>query len=36
VSIIDVREFTEPVGSAPPSFQSGETLCGSNLGPSQA
>ena len=36
VSIVDVREFTEPVGPGPPSFQSGETLCGSNLGPSQA
>ncbi len=36
VSIVDVREFTEPVGTGPPSFQSGETLCGSNLGPSQA
>jgi hypothetical protein len=36
VSIVEVREFTEPVGSGPPSFQSGETLCGSNLGPSQA
>jgi dipeptidyl aminopeptidase/acylaminoacyl peptidase len=36
VSIVDVREFAEPVGTGPPSFQSGETLCGSNLGPSQA
>ena len=36
VSIVEVREFTEPVGSRPPSFQSDETLCGSNLGPSQA
>ena len=36
VSVSNVREFTEPVGSDPPSFQSGETLCGSNLGPSQA
>ena len=35
-SIVQVREFTEPVGPGPPSFQSGETLCGSNLGPSQA
>ena len=34
--VVDVREFTEPVGTGPPSFQSGETLCGSNLGPSQA
>jgi hypothetical protein len=36
VSIVDVREFTEPFGADAPSFQSGETLCGSNLGPSQA
>jgi Sigma-70, region 4 len=35
-SIVQVREFTEPVGPGPPSFQSGETICGSNLGPSQA
>jgi hypothetical protein len=35
-SIVQVREFTEPFGPGPPSFQSGETLCGSNLGPSQA
>lgn len=35
-SIVQVRKFTEPVGPGPPSFQSGETLCGSNLGPSQA
>ena len=34
-SIVEVRDFTEPVGPGPPSFQSGETLCGSNLGPSQ-
>ena len=34
-SIVEVREFSEPVGPGPPSFQSGETLCGSNLGPSQ-
>jgi hypothetical protein len=34
--VVDVREFTEPVGTGPPSFQSGETLCGSNLGPSRA
>jgi hypothetical protein len=33
--IVNVREFTEPVVPGPPSFQSGETLCGSNLGPSQ-
>jgi dipeptidyl aminopeptidase/acylaminoacyl peptidase len=35
-SIVQVREFTEPVRPGPPSFQSGEMLCGSNLGPSQA
>ena len=35
-SIVQVREFTEPVGPGPPSFQSGKTLCGSNLGPSQS
>ena len=35
-SIVQVREFTEPVGPGPPSFQSGETFCGSNLGPSQS
>jgi hypothetical protein len=35
-SIVQVRKFTEPVGPGPPSFQSGETLCGSNLGPSQS
>jgi Tol biopolymer transport system component len=34
--VVDVRDFTEPVGSDAPSFQSGERLCGSNLGPSQA
>jgi hypothetical protein len=34
--VVDVGDFTEPVGTTPPSFQSGETLCGSNLGPSQA
>ena len=34
--VVDVREFKEPVGTGPPSFQSHETLCGSNLGPSQA
>ena len=33
--IVNVREFTEPVVPGPPSFQSGKTLCGSNLGPSQ-
>jgi hypothetical protein len=33
--VLDVREFTEPVTDDPdgPSFRSGETLCGSNLGP---
>jgi Tol biopolymer transport system component len=31
--VMDVGDFTEPVGSGAPSFQSGETLCGSNLGP---
>jgi Tol biopolymer transport system component len=33
--ILDVRDFTEPVTDDPdgPSFRSGETLCGSNLGP---
>jgi hypothetical protein len=33
--VVDVRDFTEPVTDDPsgPSFQSGETLCGSNLGP---
>jgi WD40-like Beta Propeller Repeat len=33
--VVDVREFTEPVTDDPngPSFLSGETLCGSNLGP---
>ena len=36
VSIVDVQKFTEPFGTDAPSFQSGETLCGSNLGPSQA
>ena len=35
-SIVQVRKFTEPVGPGPPSFQSGETLCGSNIGPSQS
>jgi hypothetical protein len=34
--VVDVRDFTEPVGTGPPSFQSGERLCGSNLGPSRA
>ena len=36
VSIVNVQKFTEPFGTDAPSFQSGETLCGSNLGPSQA
>jgi WD40 repeat protein len=33
--VVDVRDFTEPVTDDPagPSFHSGETLCGSNLGP---
>ena len=33
--VVDVRDFTEPVTDDPmgPSFQSAETLCGSNLGP---
>jgi hypothetical protein len=33
--VVDVRDFTEPVTDDPagPSFLSGETLCGSNLGP---
>jgi TolB protein len=33
--VIDVRDFTEPVSTDAPSFQSGQRLCGSNLGPSQ-
>ena len=37
--VVSVRDFTEPVGATGPlgptgpSFGSGETLCGSNLGP---
>ena len=33
--VLSARDFTEPVSSGPggPSFGSGETLCGSNLGP---
>jgi hypothetical protein len=31
--VMDVGDFTEPAGIDAPSFQSGETLCGSNLGP---
>lgn len=33
--VVDVRDFIEPVTDDPngPSFRSGETLCGSNLGP---
>jgi hypothetical protein len=33
--VVDVRDFTEPVTDDPdgPSFRSGETLCGSSLGP---
>ena len=36
--VIHVRDFTEPVTDDPngPSFASGETLCGSKLGPSQS
>lgn len=33
LEILDVEDFTEPMTSDAPSFQSGETLCGSNLGP---
>jgi hypothetical protein len=33
--VVSTRDFTEPASSGPdgPSFGSGETLCGSNLGP---
>jgi hypothetical protein len=33
--VVDIREFREPFSAGPegPSFLSGETLCGSNLGP---
>jgi hypothetical protein len=31
--LMDIGDFTEPAGFDPPSFQSDETLCGSNLGP---
>lgn len=33
--VVGARDFTEPVSTGPdgPSFGSGETLCGSNLGP---
>jgi hypothetical protein len=31
--VMDVGDFTEPAGVDAPSFQSDETLCGSNLGP---
>jgi TolB protein len=31
--IMDIGDFTEPAGVDAPSFQSDETLCGSNLGP---
>jgi hypothetical protein len=33
--VVSPRDFTEPVSRGPdgPSFGSGETLCGSNLGP---
>ena len=30
--VMDIGDLTEPVGAEPPSFQSDETLCGSNLG----
>lgn len=33
LEVMDVGDFTEPAGVDPPSFQSDETLCGSNLGP---
>lgn len=35
MEVVDVRNFTEPATDDPggPSFRSGETLCGSNLGP---
>ena len=35
LGVVEVRDFTEPVIGDPagPSFQSGETLCGANLGP---
>jgi Tol biopolymer transport system component len=33
LQVRDVSDFTEPAGFDPPSFQSEETLCGSNLGP---
>jgi hypothetical protein len=33
--VVDVQDFVEPISDGPqgPSFLSGETLCGSNLGP---
>jgi WD40-like Beta Propeller Repeat len=33
LQVMDIGDFTEPAGVDAPSFQSGETLCGSNLGP---
>jgi hypothetical protein len=33
LQVMDIGDFTEPAGVEAPSFQSGETLCGSNLGP---
>lgn len=35
LEVVDTDDFTEPAGrpEGRPSFQSGETLCGSNLGP---
>jgi hypothetical protein len=33
LQVMDIGDFTEPAGVDEPSFQSGETLCGSNLGP---
>jgi hypothetical protein len=33
LQVMNIGEFTEPAGVEAPSFQSGETLCGSNLGP---
>lgn len=33
MEVVDIRNFTEPDTDEGPSFRSGETLCGSNLGP---
>jgi hypothetical protein len=33
LQVMDIGDFTEPAGVDAPSFQSGEMLCGSNLGP---